>query len=272
MNKRIYLILSGENLFHPHYFEGLLKTYDRKLYKIVGVSIPKEKFKKGLLNFLIYQSNLWGPFGILFIISITILFRLLAQLNIKQNCSIQSIAKKYDIPIIEVDNVNSQKHLSYLKSLKIDIIISSNGQIFKGDLLKIPRIACINRHTALLPKYGGCMPVFWAMMHNEEAYGVSIHYMVKEIDKGDILYQETIPLLKMNSLFYNYIVAFDKSITITLKALDNLMQGKIVKKYKPNNKEYFKDPTLEYIKKIKNKNSTFNLRDIFFYFKLYHFA
>lgn len=270
MKKKVYFILSGENLFHPHYFKGILENYDQILYDLVGITIPNEKYKNGLINFLFYQMNLWGRLGFLFMVTTTIILKISAILKINHNSSIKSLAEKFSIPVIEVENVNSQDHLDYLKKLNIDIIISSNGQIFKEDLLKIPKLGCINRHTALLPKYGGCMPVFWAMNNNEDKYGVSIHYMVKEIDKGDILYQEAIPLIKKNSMFRNYVLAFDKSISITLKALDNLLKGNIVQKYKPNNKEYFKNPKLHDINKLKKNNSTFNISDILYYFKTYH--
>lgn len=267
MKKKIYFILSGENLFHPYYFNGLMKEINKNSFKIIGITIPREKFKKGFFYFLKKQLELWGMEGFLFISLTNTLFRLLDYLKIINNLSLKNIADKYMIPVVEIENVNSQEHLNYLKKLKVDIIVSSNGQIFKNSLLKIAKIACINRHTALLPKYGGCMPVFWAMLNNESEYGVSIHYMVEEIDKGDILYQEAIPLNSKHSMFRNYVIAFNVSIISTIKALDNLMKNKIVHKYYPNKKQYFSNPNSENIKSFKSKNKTFNLSDIFFYFR-----
>lgn len=270
MKKRLYFILSGENLFHPYYFQQTYNKLDKNKFEVAGVSIPEEKYKKGFIGFLKKQLDLWGIEGFLFISITSTVFKLLDYLKIKDNLSIKNISGRYMIPVIEVKNVNNEEHLLYLKKLKIDIIISSNGQIFKNKLLETAKIACINRHTALLPKYGGCMPVFWAMFNDEKEFGVSVHYMVKEIDKGNILYQEHFPLIKNNSLFYNYILAFDKSINITIIALDNVLIRKTVAKFYPNNKQYFSNPKREDIKKFKEKTNSFNLSDIIFYFQSFN--
>src|SRR3972149_112701 len=221
MKKRLYFILSGENLFHPYYFKQTYDNLDKNKFEVIGVSIPEERYRNGFLNFLKYQVNLWGIKGFLFIAFMSNIYKTLDILKLKSTLSIKTIATIHNIPVIKVENVNGVKHLNYLKTLNIDVIISSNGQIFKEQLLNLPKIACVNRHTALLPEYGGCMPVFWAMYNKEQEFGVSLHYMVEEIDKGDILYQEPIPLNNKNSMFCNYIIAFDKSVNVTIKSLDN---------------------------------------------------
>lgn len=50
----------------------------------------------------------------------------------------------------------------------------------------------INKHCSILPTYVGVLPVFWAMLHDEESQGVTIHRMSEEIDKGEILAQKAI--------------------------------------------------------------------------------
>ena len=65
-----------------------------------------------------------------------------------------------------------------------NIIISSNSLIFKKELLSIPKICTINRHSALLPSYGGLLPVFQSFIHGEKFTGVSIHYMNNKIENN----------------------------------------------------------------------------------------
>lgn len=268
MKVTLYFILSGENLFHPHYFKGVLDNLPKNIYRVAGVTILKENYKKGLLYFLWQQVNLWGTIGLLYIAAHSLIRILLAKAGFK-NLTVESISESFRIPIIYIERVNEAKHLDYLKRRKIDIVISSCGQIFKSKLLKLPKIACINRHSALLPKYGGVMPVFWAMHHNEKEFGVSMHYMVEEIDKGDIIYRETIPIEKGNSLFRNYLFAFDKSIVATINALDFISKRKIVGKFKNNNKAYFSFPNFSVISDFKKNHKTFSLSDIFFYHKTF---
>ncbi|OGH42329.1 MAG: hypothetical protein A3H79_01085 [Candidatus Levybacteria bacterium RIFCSPLOWO2_02_FULL_36_8b] len=265
MKKQIYLILTDENLFHPYYFLGILSNISNKKLIIAGVSIIKETYRKNFLKLLYQQYMLWGFMGFATIALLSIYKSIIDKLHIKQNYSIQNIARVHKIPFVEIDNVNDNNHIAYIKKLHPDIIISSGGQIFKHELLAIPTIACINRHTALLPKYGGVLPVFWAMFYNEKEFGVSIHYMVKNIDQGDIVYQEGIPLNKNNSLFKNYIIGFDKSIEVTIKALGNVLNNKIISHFYPNKKQYFSFPTLAIIKEFKKSNKSFSLSDMYFY-------
>lgn len=259
MKIRLYFILSGENLFHPYYFSGILSRLDNNKYQVVGATIPKEHYPKGILYFINRQFSLWGFIGFAWIVTLD-RYRSIFS-------SLRNVARKYKIPVIEVKNVNSKEHLDYLESLDIDIVISSQGQIFKKELLALPKIACINRHTALLPEYGGVTPVFWAMYNKEKEFGVSVHYMVEEVDGGDILYQEAIPIKRKDSLFKNYIFAFDKSIYVTLGALQNLERGKVVKRFYPNDKQYFSFPKPETINDFKRSFKTFSISDIPFFYK-----
>lgn len=262
MKTKLYFILADENLFHPDYILGLIKNLGNN-YDIVGITMVRDSYKKGFVDFLKQQLLLWGPLGFLYIAFTSSARSFLDKFNLKNNLSLKNITQKNKIKYIESFDVNDREHLEYLRKLKIDIIISSCGQIFKKDLLKLPKIACINRHSAILPKYGGVLPVFWAMYFGEKEFGVSLHYMVEKIDQGDILSQVKIPLKKENSLFKNYLLAFDKSVGATLEALENIKSDKIVGHFYPNEKQYFSFPTKERIKEFKIKEyKSFSIKDL----------
>jgi methionyl-tRNA formyltransferase len=156
--------------------------------------------------------------------------------------------------------------LHYLRKRKIDIIISSNGHIFKEELLELPKIACINRHTSLLPEYGGVLPVFWAMLKSEKKFGVSIHYMVRKIDQGDVIYQQETILEKKNSLFKNYVIGFGLSIDATIKAIENLETKKIFRKFSVKQSTYYQLPKRSEFNEFRKKHlRTIQISDIKFY-------
>lgn len=262
MKVKLYFILADENIFHPKFFLDLLKKIDED-YEIVGITLAKDVHKHGYLQYIKQQLSLWGIIGFLYIGFLSFLYSLFDKFNLMQNLSLKNIAKNNNIKYAESYNVNEQSHLEYLKKLKIDIIISSCGHIFKKQLLNLPKIACINRHTALLPKYGGVLPVFWAMYFNEKEFGVSVHYMVEKIDKGDVISQIKIPFKKENSLFRNYILGFNISVDAIIKALDNLKIGKIITHFSVNDKQYFSFPSNEKIQEFRFKGySSFSLKDI----------
>ena len=69
------------------------------------------------------------------------------------------------------------------------IVVAAYGRILPEDLLTIPPYGSINVHSSLLPKYRGAAPINWAILNGETETGVSIMYMAKELDAGDIILQ-----------------------------------------------------------------------------------
>ena len=172
--------------------------------------------------------------------------------------SVEATARHYKVPIYKADNVNSQAHLDYLRRLKPDVIVSAQGQIFKKELLGLPKIACINRHSALLPKYGGLWPVFWAMLKGEKEIGVTVHIMEEKIDAGKILAQREIPILSSDSLYSLYRKAFGISAQVVLEALEKLAKKSV--KFIPNDPQrasYFSMPTVKEASLFRKKGLKF---------------
>ena len=270
-NKKIniYLILADENLFHPHYLLGLISKLKNNQYKIVGITISKDNYKHGFVKAVLSQINLWGILPFSFIVLNMLIRLMFFKLGLRNRNTIAGIGKLYKIPVVSSLNVNEESHLKYLNQLNIDILISSNGQIFKKKLLGIPKMACINRHSALLPKYGGVLPIFWAMKNEEKLLGSSAHIMVEEIDQGDILFLKSFKNSKDNSLFYNYMIAFDISVDVTINGIHNLIRGKIVKKFLPNKDQYYSFPSKQSIREFKKDNKSFNMGDIGKFYSLY---
>ena len=62
------------------------------------------------------------------------------------------------------------------------------------DILNFPRYGSINVHSSLLPKYRGAAPINWAILDGERSTGVSIMYMARELDAGDVILQKTTPI------------------------------------------------------------------------------
>lgn len=68
------------------------------------------------------------------------------------------------------------------------IVVAAYGKILPEDILNYPKYGSINVHSSLLPKYRGAAPINWAILNDEKETGVSIMYMVKELDAGDVLH------------------------------------------------------------------------------------
>ena len=107
--------------------------------------------------------------------------------------------KSYKLPEIEgvngVNGVNDSNFRKYLIKLNPDIIlVGSWGEKFKKETYNIPKIASINVHPSLLPKYRGPNPYFWAIKNMEQETGVTFHLIDDGYDTGAILAQESVKI------------------------------------------------------------------------------
>ena len=79
--------------------------------------------------------------------------------------------------------------------MKPDIIITAAyGQIIPDIVLNYPKYGAINVHGSLLPKLRGGAPIHHAIINGDKEIGVTIMYMDKRMDAGDIISQRAIPL------------------------------------------------------------------------------
>ena len=67
------------------------------------------------------------------------------------------------------------------------IVVAAYGKILPEDILNTPKYGSINVHSSILPKYRGAAPINWAILNGETVTGVTIMYMAKELDAGDII-------------------------------------------------------------------------------------
>lgn len=108
---------------------------------------------------------------------------------------VKELAAQRGIPILEPERVNAPEMAARLRELAPDLmVLAAYGQILGGDLLSVARIAPLNVHPSLLPKYRGAAPVAWALLRGEKETGVTIIRMTEEVDGGEILAQEAVPI------------------------------------------------------------------------------
>ena len=74
------------------------------------------------------------------------------------------------------------------------IVVAAYGKILPEEILNFPKYGSINVHSSLLPKYRGAAPINWAILNGETETGVSIMYMAKELDAGDVILQKITPI------------------------------------------------------------------------------
>lgn len=82
-----------------------------------------------------------------------------------------------------------------LKKLCPDfLVVVAYGLILPQEVLDIPKIAPVNVHASILPKYRGPSPIHQALIDGLSETGISIMLMSKGMDEGDILATKTTPI------------------------------------------------------------------------------
>lgn len=134
-------------------------------------------------------------------------------------------ALEYNLPVSQPERVRDELFMDELERLKPDVIVvAAFGQILPERILNIPRYGCINVHASLLPAYRGAAPIQWAVIDGLEETGITIMYMEKGLDTGDIICQRRVKLSPEEtggSLFERLAVEGADLLVETLEQLEN---------------------------------------------------
>lgn len=183
------VIVTEEDPFYVYEFfkEFMSDPRSRTLLRIEEVVI-QAAFRESKLRLVRRMWDFWGPIGFLRVGIRYLLCRL-------KRIGVEALLQEQGIKISHESNVNSQEFLDRIREIAPRIILSvAAPQIFKTPLLEIPELGCINVHSGPLPQYRGMLPTFWQLLDGKNEVGITVHTMTPEIDGGDILKQEMVPI------------------------------------------------------------------------------
>lgn len=110
---------------------------------------------------------------------------------------VKELALKNNIEVFQPEKVKDENFIKEMEKLNPDIIVvAAYGQILNEKILNLPKYGCINIHGSLLPKYRGAAPIQWSIINGEEKTGVTIMYMEKGLDTGDMILKKEILINK----------------------------------------------------------------------------
>jgi methionyl-tRNA formyltransferase len=102
-------------------------------------------------------------------------------------------------PLLEVlqpAKIKDPQTVEAIRRLTPDVIVVvAYGQILPRDVLEIPRLACLNLHASLLPRWRGAAPIQAAIAAGDCETGITVMYMDEGLDTGDILLQRSLEIL-----------------------------------------------------------------------------
>ena len=104
------------------------------------------------------------------------------------------------IPVLQPARIKDRQAIEEIRALKPDVVVvMAYGQILPRDVLEISKIACLNLHASLLPRWRGAAPIQAAIAAGDRETGITVMYMDERLDTGDILLQRAIDIVRADT-------------------------------------------------------------------------
>jgi methionyl-tRNA formyltransferase len=112
-----------------------------------------------------------------------------------QPSAVKQYAVAHGLQVLQPEKMKAPQFLEELKALNADLQVVVAFRMMPEVVWNMPPMGTINVHGSLLPQYRGAAPINWAIINGETETGVTTFKLKHEIDTGDILLQQSVPIL-----------------------------------------------------------------------------
>ena len=112
-----------------------------------------------------------------------------------QPTPVKVFAAEKGLPVLQPANLKDPAFIERLRSLKADLQLVVAFRMLPEVVWKMPGRGTVNLHASLLPDYRGAAPINWAIINGEVKTGVTTFFIEQNIDTGNILFREEVPIL-----------------------------------------------------------------------------
>ena len=226
---RVFIITQDEPVYTPVYLTNVIQKCD---HSVVGMTALSPSGQIGWVILAKQRLAMYGPVDFIKAVSIYGFSWLMGRWPVgrlrNRFYSVRQLSAHYSIPLYHCSNINAEDYIGKLRALDLDVVLSvAANQRFGRELLAVPRVACLNVHSALLPQYRGLDGLFWALAHGETQVGVTVHIMNEDFDDGAIVGQQALAVSPNDTLHSLYFKAIDVGSTLLAHVLDQLDSGTV---------------------------------------------
>ena len=111
-----------------------------------------------------------------------------------QYSAVKQYALSLGLPLLQPERLKDESFLDELRSYNADLQIVVAFRMLPEVVWNMPRLGTFNLHASLLPQYRGAAPINWAVMNGDSETGATTFFLKHEIDTGNIILQERIPI------------------------------------------------------------------------------
>ncbi len=143
----------------------------------------------------------------------------------------ESAVKKYavenNLKVLQPEKLKNPEFIVELENLKADLQIVVAFRMLPEMVWNMPPMGTFNLHASLLPQYRGAAPLNWAIINGETETGVTTFLLSHEIDTGQIIFQEKVPIGENDTVgdLHDRMMAIGSGLV--LKTVDALAEGKV---------------------------------------------
>jgi folate-dependent phosphoribosylglycinamide formyltransferase PurN len=222
----VFIVAIDEPIYLNPYVRGVIASSPAVVVGVAVLRPPRRPTSlKRSLSLLMLAWLVFGPARLARLAGLKVLEMLSPILPIATRHRLADICREAGVPVTTIASACGPEFVAELRRLKVDVLIHQTPEILKGDVLRAPTIAVVNRHMAWLPSYRGAWPVFWQFANDERRLGVTIHKVDAGVDTGDIIVRESVERLPSDSIASAYARLFERSVAVTCDALRRLEAG-----------------------------------------------
>lgn len=111
-----------------------------------------------------------------------------------QFSDVKKYALEVGLPVLQPEKLKDEAFVEELRSYQADLQIVVAFRMLPEIVWAMPRLGTFNIHGSLLPQYRGAAPINWAVMNGEKETGLTTFMLKHEIDTGNMILQERIPI------------------------------------------------------------------------------
>jgi methionyl-tRNA formyltransferase len=179
---RVIAVTQDDPFFTGRFFETFLETASPQVELLEVVLLPN--FNESRAQLLRRLRGFYGSMGVARLAARYARARIDERRGVPR--SVTAVAAHHDVPTLSLPTINDSAYLAGLERREVDVLLSvAAPEIFGREALAAaPHV--LNVHNGRLPHYRGMMPVFWALLAEDEVV-VTVHRMDERLDAGAIV-------------------------------------------------------------------------------------
>ena len=147
--------------------------------------------------------------------------------SVLQSSPVKKYAVEQGIPVLQPEKLKDPAFIEQLSALKADLQIVVAFRMLPEIVWNMPRLGTFNLHGSLLPQYRGAAPINWAIINGDKETGVTTFFLKHEIDTGDIIYKESIPILPTDNAGTIHDKLMELGADLTVRTLDDIIADRV---------------------------------------------